>query len=87
MSAEDVKASYADQPWGKYLLAKGWEPYDTESAARSIAGLAADDIAGLLAACDVVINTGGMVTMPSRTADAINQLEVVVKGTRHATGQ
>lgn len=44
MSAEDVKERYAKTDWGKFLLRHGYEPYDTESVARTMAGLGADDI-------------------------------------------
>ena len=42
MSEQDVKDRYAKEPWGRFLLSMGWEPYDTESRARTVAGEAAE---------------------------------------------
>lgn len=47
MTTEDVKRQYASEPWGKFLLSIGYEPYDTESAARDVARHAVDRIIAL----------------------------------------
>lgn len=44
MSEEDVKKQYNESNWGKLLIRAGFEPYDTESAARTVAKHAAEEI-------------------------------------------
>lgn len=45
MTTEDVKQSLRNTPMGKLLVKYGFEPYDTESSARSVAERAAEEIA------------------------------------------
>ncbi len=42
-----LKKQYALEPWGKFLISIGYEPYDTESCARDVAVHAAEKIAEL----------------------------------------
>ncbi len=44
---EDVKREYNKSDWGKLLIEMGFEPYDTEMAARNVARCAAPVIADL----------------------------------------
>jgi hypothetical protein len=48
LSAHQVKQQYASEPWGKLLIKYGFEPYDTESSARSVARKAVEDITFLI---------------------------------------
>lgn len=47
--ALEVRNRQREEPWGKLLVKYGYEPYDTESAARHVATMAADEIAALQA--------------------------------------
>lgn len=48
MTAEEFRASMRTTPEGRLLVRAGFEPYDTESAARRVAEHAVGDITKLL---------------------------------------
>jgi hypothetical protein len=58
LSAHQVKQQYASEPWGKLLIKYGFEPYDTESSARSVARKAVEDITFLINTLDNLIQDG-----------------------------
>lgn len=59
MSAEDVKQSLRNTPMGQLLLKYGFEPYDTESSARTVAERAAEEIASLNKDIEDIIDIWG----------------------------
>lgn len=49
MGQKDLAQQYADEPWGKLAIEAGFEPLNTESAARRAFEFAAQQIAELKA--------------------------------------
>ncbi len=45
MESEEFKQKLREEPWGKFLVSIGMEPYDTESSVRRVAEQAVIEIA------------------------------------------
>ena len=74
MDDNQLKKQYAKEPWGKLLIEMGWEPFDTESSAREVAGYAAGRIAGLEERLEVALNALKLICFAASEHADIKQL-------------